>query len=85
MKILKFQSDWCAPCKVQKTMMHGFDKCPVEEINIENGDERVSLHNIKSVPTLILVNEDGEELWRKSGLTNIMEIEKSVSKHIKVG
>lgn len=85
MKLLKFQSDWCAPCKVQTTMMHGFNKCPVEEINIEHGDERVSQHNIKSVPTLILVNEDGKELWRKSGLTNIMEIEKSVSKHIKVG
>lgn len=81
MKILKFHATWCQPCKVLKTLMYGFEKCPVEEVDIERDTELVRKYNIKAVPTIVLVDESGEELWRKSGLTNVLELENAVHRY----
>ncbi len=59
MKILKFSAEWCNPCKQMtewlKTQDYDHD---IVEINIENNGEMVKHYGVRSVPTLIMLNED---------------------------
>ena len=72
MKLLKFYADWCMPCKVMtKTMERIADKItvPVENIDIDNDDnaELVKKYGIKTIPSFILLNDDGGEVKRNVG------------------
>lgn len=83
MKVLKFGAVWCPPCKVLKTMLSGFDAAPMEEIDVDSDDERITKFNIKSIPVLMIVDNEGNELWRKIGVTSKFELETQVKKYKK--
>jgi len=55
-KILKFQADWCNPCKtlspIMKELALEFD-LEIKEINIDEEDDLVEQYEIRSIPTLI--------------------------------
>jgi thioredoxin 1 len=59
MKILKFSAAWCTPCKQitewLKTQDYDHD---IVEVPIETNQEMVQQYGIRSVPTLIMLNED---------------------------
>ena len=59
MKVLKFEADWCGPCK---ELSKWLDKQDIEhdivKVNIENNREMCEHYGIRSVPTLIMLNED---------------------------
>lgn len=81
MKLLKFYADWCNPCRVLTTMLDGFDVCPMEKVNIDLDAGRTSQYSIRSVPTLVLIDDNGNELWRHPGLIDKVMVEKAVRKH----
>lgn len=64
MKILKFYANWCVPCKKLDQVLTGFDTVPIEKINIEERSDYVQKYQIRNVPTLILVDSEGQELKR---------------------
>ena len=68
-KLLKFYGTYCMPCKQLNTIMKTMElPVPVEEICIEEADEEVlKKYQIRSVPTLILVNDD-KLLWKHVGM-----------------
>ena len=68
-KVLKFYADWCAPCKVLKTTLNGFNECEIQDVNIEKESELTAKYNVKQLPTLVAVDAEGNELWRKTGVT----------------
>lgn len=78
MKIVKAKADWCAPCRVLSTMLDGFNKCPIEELNVDLEPEKATEYGIRALPTLILFDDDGVELWRKTGVINKLELENIV-------
>lgn len=80
MKLLKFYADWCAPCKVLSTQLHGFDAIPVEEVNIEDlaNADLVNKHAVRGLPTLIIVDDAGEALFKRMGSISKAELEKTV-------
>ena len=77
MKLLKFEATWCGPCKVLSGIMEGiYDKIPVP-VEIVDVDEKVHVavkYGVRGVPTLILVEDDGTEIKRKSGIMKENEI-----------
>jgi thioredoxin 1 len=82
MKVLKFWATWCAPCKVLKTTLNSFDACPMEEINVDDDPEdKGGDYGIRALPTLVLVNDAGEELWRKTGVITKAELDSIVKQH----
>ena len=81
MKIIKFSALWCAPCKVLKTMLNGFDSCPIEDIDIDQNPEKALEYNVRSVPTLILLDSQNNELWRHSGVIDRIMLENVIKKH----
>ena len=71
MKILKFSSATCLPCKQLAKIIDGLDhevKSLFEEYTSENDVTKFMKFNVRSVPTLIVVDELGNELRRSTGM-----------------
>lgn len=64
-KILKFESDSCPQCKALSTTLKRIIKeykIDIKSIDIEedNNQDLIRKYNIRSIPTLIFLNEDQE-------------------------
>jgi len=67
MQLLKFHATWCNPCKnLSKTMENMEFPFPVIEIDIDEEYETAAVYGVRSVPTLILINGEGEVVERMS-------------------
>jgi thioredoxin 1 len=73
MKVLKFYASWCAPCKGLSMVVEGIKdqvEIPFEDVNIEEQMELAAKYGIRSVPTMVIVDESGTEIKRQSGMLN---------------
>ena len=73
MKLLKFYAPWCQPCKGLSMVMEGaIDKISItiQEVNIDEDIDTAVQYGIRSVPALILVEDDGTEIKRNVGMLN---------------
>ena len=86
-KLLKFYSPLCGPCKVLEKNLKD-SKIEYVDINIfedtfHDGlgttEQLVEYYNIRSVPTLIKINEPGEELGRHVGILNVEQLKEFVN------
>lgn len=60
-KLSYFSSQWCFPCKATKPLIAKFeDKFEVTYYDVEEQMELVKEKGVKSVPTVIIEDEDGE-------------------------
>lgn len=70
-KILKFYAEWCGPCKMLTKTLEGRDLgVPLEEIDIDVNSELTVKYGIRGVPTMVYVNDSGEEISRIVGMTS---------------
>lgn len=68
MKALKVYADWCGPCKALTMTLNEMDNLPeIENVNIDGNIALAARYSVRSVPTLILLDEDGNELKRMTG------------------
>jgi thioredoxin 1 len=70
MKVKKFYADWCGPCKaLSMVIKNAGDKVtiPILELDIDHELMETVQYDIKSVPTMILVDDTGKELKRQVG------------------
>ena len=78
MKVLKFYAEWCGPCKAMTKIIEGIPKdkikVPIEEVNIDNNVFMSTNFNIRSVPTMVLVDEQEKEIKRLVGFQPEKEI-----------
>ena len=73
MKVLKFYAEWCNPCKMLSKIFEGAaDKInlPIEEVDIDDQMELAQQYGIRSVPTLVIVDDAGAEVKRHTGFLN---------------
>ena len=81
-KILKFQANWCAPCKalapILKDIITNTDII-IEEINIDDNEELCEYYDIRSIPTLIFFKDD-EQVFKTVGSKTRQQIEDIINK-----
>ena len=67
--LLKFSADYCTPCKqLSKTLAEvNLQDVSYQEITVEGNLHLVKQWSIRSIPTLILLDEEGKEIKRHTG------------------
>jgi thioredoxin 1 len=82
-KIIKFSSTWCAPCKLIAPIfekisgMDEFKDVQFQSFDIETDEEGIELietYNIKNVPTIVVVNSNGNVLRKIIGAIQEKEL-----------
>lgn len=77
MKLLKFYASWCGPCKGLTMVINSVKDqlpMPVEDIDIDTNMDAARKYNVRSVPTMVVVNDDGSEVKRVVGMMNEKQI-----------
>lgn len=79
-EVLKFSAAWCGPCQALSMTLKGIDDLGVDikEIDIDDELDLAAQYNIRSVPTLVVL-EDGSEVRRKSGALNKTQIRELIN------
>ena len=78
MKLVKYQSTWCQSCKTQTSLLNTIDLGDIvlEQIDIDNLDvQQLSKVKVHSIPSLILYDNQGNEIKRKSGALTKKQLE----------
>lgn len=69
MKLMKFGATWCSPCKMLAAIMDSVElPYEVESIDIDEQSELAMKYRVRGVPTLILVDDTGNEIKRNVGM-----------------
>ena len=73
MKILKFYTPTCMPCRVLGKVLEKVD-VEVQEINALEDLASVDKYNVCTTPTLIFLNENEEEVDRTTGIVSLSQV-----------
>jgi len=70
-KILRFTSNWCQPCKALAPIMNDIQNeqqgIMFETIDVDQNKDAVSLYKVSSVPTVV-ITKNGTEVTRFTGI-----------------
>lgn len=75
MKILKFYTPTCMPCRALGKVLATIENIEIEEINALENIAMVDKYNVCTTPTLIFLDDDNKEFNRTTGLVNKTKIE----------
>lgn len=78
--LLKFGATWCNPCKMMGPIIQKISSdCNIEiySIDIDSNSELSSQFDVKSLPTMILI-QDGKEIKRCLGFQSYPNMKKFV-------
>ena len=68
-KILYFSSTWCGPCKTLGPIMESLQgQINYQKIDVDKDTSLTAKYSIRNIPTLILVDGDGQALNKIVGL-----------------
>jgi glutaredoxin len=77
MKIYKFYSPTCGPCKVlEKNLQESGIEYESIDITKEENEELVTRYNITTVPMLIKVGDNGNSILANKGILSVNDIKK---------
>lgn len=79
-EVLKFSASWCGPCKALSMTLEDIDDLDtvVQEIDIDYELDLAATYNIRSVPTLVVL-QDGTEVRRKTGALNKTQLKEFIN------
>jgi thioredoxin 1 len=84
--LIDFYADWCQPCKTLSPILKEVkddlgDKVKIVKIDVDKNEAIAQKHAIKSMPTLVMF-QNGEETWRRSGVLPKEELVQEVESRI---
>ena len=75
-KLLVFSASWCGPCKTMKPALDELDQDRLVRYDIDEAGEETVKYQVRAVPTLIVINENGEEVSRLIGVQTLGDLQK---------
>lgn len=79
MKLLKFYTNTCCQCKMLNKALEGFNLIPIEPIDCEEDpNDLATKFQVRSLPTLVLVDDDEEFLRKFTGYIAREDIERII-------
>tara|TARA_B100000768_G_scaffold165765_1_gene168577 strand:- start:689 stop:931 length:243 start_codon:yes stop_codon:yes gene_type:complete len=72
-KIYYFSADWCGPCKALGPTMEK-SGLPYQKVNVDSDQDLSTKYGIRSIPTLVKVDNNGNEISRITGNKPMAEI-----------
>ena len=67
-KILYFTATWCGPCTYIKPQMQEIsNQIPISFIDVDSNATTTEKYNIKNIPAVVLIDNNGRELGRLVG------------------
>lgn len=80
MKLLKFYAEWCGPCKqVTKLLKDNNIEHTAIDIDTEDGAIATSNYNIRTVPTLIMLDDESKEIKRYTGSMTVQQLKEFIN------
>ena len=74
-KILYFSAAWCGPCKMLGPIMESVSgQVNYQKVDVDNNQELSMKYSIRNIPTLVLVDSNGNELNRSTGVMQKQQI-----------
>jgi thioredoxin 1 len=68
-KILYFSAGWCGPCKTLGPIMESLSgQINYEKVDVDSNQDLSIKYGVRNIPTLILINENGETINKLVGL-----------------
>lgn len=79
--ILYFGTTWCPSCKTLKENLKDYDgRIPIKYIDCDEEETLTQKYNIKNIPALIYLNEDGMILERSIGAVPLQKVYDTIDK-----
>ena len=74
-EVLKFSANWCGPCLMLGMTLKSLDEntIPIREVDIDEELDLASKFNIRSVPTMVML-ENGSEVKRVTGAIPLAKV-----------
>ena len=67
-KLLYFTATWCGPCTYVKPQMQEIsNQIPISFIDVDSNTTKTEKYNIKNIPAVVLIDNNGRELGRLVG------------------
>lgn len=81
-KFLKFESPWCGACKQLDKMLNKSD-LPIEHIDVDDdkNEALIEKYKVKSLPTIVLIDEDGNEIVGFHGIVTLDKLKEAYETH----
>lgn len=84
--LVKFGAAWCRPCQaiqptLEKIAAEWEGDVEVYASDVDSDPTIADAWSVRSVPTLVLIDEEGEELGRLIGLSSYKQIDSLLSEH----
>ncbi len=80
-KLVKFGAPWCGMCRVMDKNLEGFKACEVIKYDVEDDENEsvVEKYKVKNLPTMILIDGEGNPVEKWHGVVNAKVIEDKIS------
>ena len=83
MKIIFFHSSWCGPCKTVAPIVEELKSTyDIWDIDVDEAEDTTLVkYKIRSIPVLILEDDQGKELWKHVGSISKVDLENKLKEY----
>lgn len=83
-QLIEFHAEWCGPCKTQEPIVDDIagsrDDFTLEKVDIEENQDRANKYSVRSIPSLVIEDDDGNIVEQFTGVTQKEDIEAAIDK-----